>query len=221
MKKRWYHYLWIWSLVYFALGFVNIMSAWLGLIMFCLPLIIAAGWGSKAFCNRYCDRGQLLRVLGSQAGFSRRRDVPAWMKSKAFRYGFLVFFMTMFANMLHTTYLVYSQAASVQEAVTLFWCIRVPWSWAAGTSAVPWTEQFAFGLYSLMLTSALIGIITMLFFRPRSWCVYCPMGTMTQMICKIRAPKEPAEEGRASEGAEQAGAGDSAEPAGTAESAAQ
>lgn len=48
------------------------------------------------------------------------------------------------------------------------------------------TAQFAFGFYSVMLTSTVLGLITMVLFKPRSWCVYCPMGTMTQMICKIK-----------------------------------
>ena len=26
----------------------------------------------------------------------------------------------------------------------------------------------------------------MALFKPRSWCSFCPMGTMTQMICKIK-----------------------------------
>jgi len=39
----------------------------------------------------------------------------------------------------------------------------------------------------MMLTSAILGILTMLAYKPRSWCVYCPMGTMTQMICKMKA----------------------------------
>ena len=29
--------------------------------------------------------------------------------------------------------------------------------------------------------------ITMALYKPRSWCVYCPMGTMTQLICKAKA----------------------------------
>jgi len=29
----------------------------------------------------------------------------------------------------------------------------------------------------------------MVLFKPRSWCVYCPMGTMTQLICKARNGK--------------------------------
>ena len=31
-----------------------------------------------------------------------------------------------------------------------------------------------------------LGLITMVLFKPRSWCVYCPMGTMTQLICKVK-----------------------------------
>lgn len=187
MKQHWYNYLWIWSVIYFTLGFFNILFAWLGLISFILPLIFAVGKGSKGFCNRYCDRGQLLRMLGSQRGFSRGKDMPAWLKGKSFRYGFLIFFLMMFGNMLWGTYLVFAGAANLHEAVTFFWTFDVPWHWAYPVPAEPWIAQFAFGFYSLMLTSAILGILTMLAYKPRSWCVYCPMGTMTQLICKAKA----------------------------------
>ena len=35
-----------------------------------------------------------------------------------------------------------------------------------------------------------IGLIVMVFFKPRTWCAFCPMGTMTQMICKIKNKDE-------------------------------
>ena len=188
MKKHWYHYLWIWSLIYFGMGFFNILFAWMGLISFALPLIMAIGFGNKLFCNRYCDRGQTLRALG-QLGFSRRRDMPAWMKSKAFRYGFMLFFFGMFGSVLYTTWLVYSGAESLQQVVSLLWTFHFPWEWAYSGAVSPWTAQFAFGLYSLMLTSEVIALVTMLLFRPRSWCVYCPMGTLTQLICQAKSGK--------------------------------
>ena len=46
--------------------------------------------------------------------------------------------------------------------------------------------QFSFGFYSLMLTSLLIGLIVMVLYKPRTWCAFCPMGTMTQDICKLK-----------------------------------
>ena len=96
MKKRWYDYLWILSLTYLILGFFNILFAWLGLLCFFIPLLISAVKGTKGYCNRYCGRGQLLALLGGHFGLSRKRDIPKWMKSKGFRYGFLIFFFVMF-----------------------------------------------------------------------------------------------------------------------------
>ena len=187
-KKHWYDYLWIWTILYFALGFFNILFAWLGLIDFMVPLLIALFGGSKAFCNRYCGRGQLLHKCGK---CSRNVKAPKWLTAKWFRYGFLVFFLTMFGNMLFQTYLVAAGAESLKEAIKLLWLFRVPWGWAytAGMAA-DWVAKFSFGFYSLMLTSTIIGLVVNTLFKPRTWCVFCPMGTMTQMICKLKAKEK-------------------------------
>ena len=42
------------------------------------------------------------------------------------------------------------------------------------------------GCHSLMLTSLLLGLIVMVLYKPRTWCTFCPMGTMTQGICKLK-----------------------------------
>ncbi len=188
-QNRWYDYLWIASVIYLALGFFNILFAWLGLICFITPLLIAVIKGSKTYCNRYCGRGQLFELLGGRLGFSRKKAPPKFLRSKWFRYGFLAFFMTMFGMMIYTTYAVFS-GASLKEAVTLLWAFKFPWDWADTSMVAPWMAQFAFGFYGVMLPSTLLGLLTMLLFKPRSWCVYCPMGTMTQGICQIKHRKE-------------------------------
>ena len=58
--KHWYDYLWVYAIIYFALGFFNILFAWLGMIDFLLPLLLAIFGGNKFFCNHLCGRGQLL-----------------------------------------------------------------------------------------------------------------------------------------------------------------
>lgn len=134
-----------------------------------------------------CDRGQLFALLGGRFGLSRKHDIPGWMKSKWFRYGFLIFFFVMFFQMLWNTYLVFAGARELRQVVTLLWTFKLPWHWAYhGTLLHPGVAQFAFGFYSVMLTSTVLGLLTMLLFKPRSWCVYCPMGTMTQLICKAK-----------------------------------
>lgn len=190
-KKRWYDYLWLWTILYFALGFFNILFAWLGMIDFLVPLVLAIFWGNKRFCNRFCGRGQLLSLLGNDLKCSRRRPTPRWIYSKGFRYGFLLFFFAMFGSMIWQTVQVAAGANSLREAITLFWTIRVPWDWAFASGSSPdWVAQFAFGFYSLMLTSALLGVIVMAPYMPRTWCAFCPMGTMTQGICQLKARKK-------------------------------
>ena len=187
MRKKWYDYLWIWSIVYFSLGFFNILFAWLGMIDFLVPLIFAVIGGNKGFCNHYCGRGQLFRKIGKDWKCSRNKPTPRWLSSKWFRYGFLVFFLTMFGNIVFQTYLVGAGATSLKEAVKLFWTFKVPWGWAYSAGmTTDWIAQCSFGFYSLMLTSTLIGLIVMVLYKPRSWCTFCPMGTMTQGICQLK-----------------------------------
>lgn len=190
IKKRWYDYLWLWSILFFMLGFFNILFAWLGMIDFFLPLIFAIFGGNKFFCNNLCGRGQLYLKLGDKLKISRNKPTPRWVYSKWFRYGFLVFFLLMFSNMIYQTYLVAAGAESLKESIKLFWLFQVPFGWAytEGITA-DWIAKFSFGFYSLMLTSLLIGIIFMILYKPRSWCAFCPMGTMTQGICKIKNKK--------------------------------
>lgn len=89
--------------------------------------------------------------------------------------------------MLWNTYLVFAGAQSLREVIKLIWTIKVPLQWAYhGTLFSEGVAQFAFGFYSVMLTSTILGFLTMILFKLRSWCVYCPKGTMTQLICKAK-----------------------------------
>jgi hypothetical protein len=92
----------------------------------------------------------------------------------------------MFGVVLFQTWLVAAGAKDLSETLKLLWTFRVPWDWAytAGTAA-DWVAQYAFGFYSMMLTSTLIGLVVMVLYKPRTWCTFCPMGSMTQGICKL------------------------------------
>lgn len=185
-KIRWYERLWMASSIYLLLSPFHILFAWLGLLCFFIPLLISIFRGNKAYCNRYCGRGQLLTLLGERLKLSRNKPTPKWMRSSIFRYGFLLFFLTMFLSMLMNTYFVFQGANSLKQVITVLWTFRLPWNFAKYASVAPWVVQFGFGFYSVMLTSTILGLGTMLLYKPRSWCVYCPMGTMTQGICKIK-----------------------------------
>ncbi len=185
-KNKFTDYMWILSLMYLILGIFNILFAWIGLLCFIIPLVISFAGGGKTYCNIYCGRGQMLDLMGSKLKLSKNRNIPKFLRSKWFRYGFLIFFMSMFGSMMFNTYLVFSNAKGLNEIITLVWTFKLPWNWVNTSMVSPWIAQFAFGFYSLMLTSTILGILTMILFKPRSWCVYCPMGTMTQLVSKAK-----------------------------------
>lgn len=188
-------WMWVFSALYLALGLFNILFAWLGMICFVVPLLFALIPGNKRYCSRWCGRGQLFSLLGGKLKLSRSKPTPKFLRSAWFRYGFLTFFMTMFALMIAQTVQVF-RGADLQQTVTLLWTFRLPWHWADYGLGMGWVRQFAFGFYSVMLTSTLLGLVLMVLYQPRSWCVMCPMGTMTQGICKLKHAREVSPDGR-------------------------
>ena len=51
-------------------------------------------------------------------------------------------------------------------------------------------KKIAFSIFRLMLSSFVIGILMGVIFRPRSWCIVCPMGHATGLIKKAKELKE-------------------------------
>lgn len=188
-QKKWYDYMWVVSAAYFTMGFFNIVFAWFGLVCMFIPLLVAIFGGSKVWCNKYCGRGQIFMHLGNTFGLTTRKLAPKWMSSKWFRNAFLVWFMSFFIQMIVLTVMVARGAESLHETIHLLWSFHVPWHWAYTMPVEPWVAQFAFGLYGIMLTSLIVGVVLTIVYRPRTWCTFCPMGNMTQMICKAKNKK--------------------------------
>ncbi|MDR1962119.1 MAG: 4Fe-4S binding protein, partial [Gracilibacteraceae bacterium] len=111
MKKKWHNYLWLAELLFLSLGLFNILFAWLGMIFFVTPLVLAIAGFGKAYCNKFCGRGQLLGLIGGKLKLSRNAAPPKFLRSLWFRYGFLTFFMTMFGLMIYGTVKVFTGAA--------------------------------------------------------------------------------------------------------------
>lgn len=129
-NKKWSDYMWLVSATYFTLGFFNIVFAWLGVICFLIPLIMAIFGGGKGYCNNYCGRGQLFLQIGNNMGWSRKKVAPRWLSSKLFRHGFLLFFIFFFIQMIILTTMVAKGAEDLHQTIHLLWTFNVPWHWA-------------------------------------------------------------------------------------------
>ena len=125
MKKHWYDYLWIASLLYLLLGFFNILFAWLGLLCFFIPLIISVVSGTKSYCNRYCGRGQLFGRWAGASGCPQERH-PQMDEKQGVPIRISRLFFAMFFLMLWNTYLVFAGVRDLGQAVTLLWTFKRP-----------------------------------------------------------------------------------------------
>lgn len=55
-----------------------------------------------------------------------------------------------------------------------------------------WGNPYGIGMvfYRMILITTLIGIFISLFYNHRTWCHFCPMGTIASFISKSRNPKK-------------------------------
>ena len=63
MKKTWTSNLYILAILFFTLGFFNIIFAWLGFACMVIPFVLLARDGKKTWCHNYCPRASLFSVL--------------------------------------------------------------------------------------------------------------------------------------------------------------
>ena len=63
--KHWYDYLWVYAIIYFALGFFNILFAWLGMIDFLLPLFLAL-WREQILLQPPLRMGTAVQQAGDR-----------------------------------------------------------------------------------------------------------------------------------------------------------
>ena len=194
-KTRWYDWLWVAMIVYLILPVYNILFAWIGLIFMITPVLIAVFFGTKSYCNKYCGRGQLYQLLGGKLKISRDVKPPSFLRARWFRYAFLVLFAAKFGMMVYASYAAFTSSSGAGEG-SWSWLLERPWELAN----TPFAVEVASSIYMAMLATTVLGVLTMLLFKPRSWCVFCPMGTMTQEICRVRHGKEEKNAGTCAQG---------------------
>lgn len=125
------------------------------LMLICMMAPIVIGFFRGRFwCGWVCPRGSFLDyVMGH---FSRNKPAPAWLRSKHFRRGMLIFLMGMMGFQL----------------------------------TMAWPNPQAIGRVFIMLltVTTVVGIGLAIAYRPRTWCTFCPMGTLASWVSRGKRP---------------------------------
>lgn len=94
------------------------------------------------------------------------------------------------AFIISCTTLIIIAGRPIRESIRELWQFYLPWT-VRHIDNVPFAlSTFAMASYASLLTSLILSLITMVLYRPRTWCAYCPMGTLTQNLCEDNAKEE-------------------------------
>ena len=155
MKKSILSWSWIFIVLFFTLGIIDIRFGILGVLCMTIPVVLAVRGGGRVHCQKYCPRGSFLgRALEK---ISMNNNLPKFLKTKTIKNIMLVWMISMFSLSVY---------------------------FAGGDFT-----KTAFAIFRMMAMSTLVGVVMGVIFKPRSWCVVCPMGYATGLIEKSQKNK--------------------------------
>jgi len=168
------------TILYFSLGFVSILFALSAFACMALPFILLAINKEKVWCHSYCPRASLITLTGKKRNW---KPVPKQLTMKKLQ-NFMLWYFGL--NLLFitgsTTQIALGNMESM-EYIRLFIAIplfELPQLF--DVAAPPFLLHLSYRLYSMMLSSTLLGIIFSRMYRPRSWCAICPVGNLSNKL---------------------------------------
>ena len=122
--------------------------------------VLTSIWKGRWWCGHVCPRGNLYdRVLSK---YSPHREIPRFVRSFGFRLFMVFFIFTMFGIQL-------SQAR-----------------WNEGGWAL-W-DDIGRVFWTIILMTTIVGVTLSFIYAPRTWCSFCPMGTISHWVAPKKAP---------------------------------
>lgn len=174
--------LFIITLAYFALGFVNILFAYLAIACMTLPFILLQRDKKKTWCQKACPRAELLTRLSF---VSRKRSTPLNLTGPKAKRIVLTYFCINMGFIIMSTFAVSQGQIEAIERVRFLMAMEIPWALPQIFTIQGVSKEvlhLAYRLYSIMFSSTVVGIIFAILYKPRTWCVVCPINTLSDSI---------------------------------------
>lgn len=184
MGRGWRKYSFIITLIFFSLGFFNILFAVLGLICLILPFILLIKNKRKTWCQDYCPRANLFGVLFRKRSLTGKAG-PYWLIRGKAKWFVLVYFVFNLFVLIMSTLMVLRGRIEPIEKIRFLIAFRLPWDLPRliDFGSFPgWAVHLSFRIYSMMFTTTVLGLLLAWIFRPRTWCTVCPINTVSDLM---------------------------------------
>lgn len=140
----------------FIIAFAGLYLNFLGLIVIfiMLSLIIVSMFKGRYWCGNFCPHGRTFDLFFKP--LSKKKKIPYFFSSKVFVYLFFAFFMINFIRKFYGTF--------------------------AWWGELNFIDKLGFVFVSTYLFVFFAALILAVFFHHRTWCHFCPMGTMQRIF---------------------------------------
>ncbi len=179
-------YLFIITLGFFLLGFVNIHFALLGFLCMIIPFVLLFRTKKKTWCQGYCPRASLYTACGKGKKWPSIKT-PKFFINGNMKWIMLTYFGTSLFFIIMTTIGVARGMRPSMEYLRFLIVFPIPFSMPQlypAMETVPWVTHLSYRLYSMMMTTTFLGFLLALIYKPRTWCTICPITTVSDIILK-------------------------------------
>ncbi|MCX7746195.1 MAG: hypothetical protein N2645_04790 [Clostridia bacterium] len=183
-RRSWKNYLYVVTILFFTLGFFNIIFAWLGFACLTLPFILLAKNKRKTWCQGYCPRASLFGVLFHNRSLTGKGG-PNWLVRGKAKWFVLIYFLFNLFVLTMSTLMVFMGRREPVESIRFLIAFTLPWDMPQflNLGIFPdWTMHLSFRMYSMMFTTTVLGLLLAWIFKPRTWCTVCPVNTVSNLI---------------------------------------
>lgn len=184
MNRGWRKYLFLIAIIFFVLGFFNIVFAWMGFACLGFPFVLLLKNKRKTWCQNYCPRANLFGVLFRNRSLTGKAG-PDWLIRGKVKWFVFVYFIFNLFVLTMSTFMVFMGRREPIEKVRFLIAFILPWDMPQllDFGAFPdWAVHLSFRVYSMMFTTTVLGLLLAWIFRPRTWCTVCPVNTASDLI---------------------------------------
>ncbi|MFZ5944783.1 MAG: 4Fe-4S binding protein [Bacillota bacterium] len=147
-----------------------------------LPFVLLAKNRKKTWCTSYCPRSNLFTKLFKGRNILGR--TPLWLIKGQAKWFMLGYFSVNLSVMFLSTVMVAKGRMLPMEQIRLFMVlalpIEMPQIFQLGELS-GWVVHLSYRMYSMMLTTTILGLLLGMLFLPRTWCTVCPINTVSDL----------------------------------------
>lgn len=182
------------TISYFLLGFVNIYFSYLALACMVIPFYLLFRDKKNIWCTGVCPRADYLSLFRF-INFGKK--APEWLFGNRMKKNLLTYFCLNIMFIFLSSIMVQSGRIAPIDKIRLFIMFQLPRDmpqlWTLDSYS-PSLLHLAYRLYSLMLSSTILGTVLAVLYKPRTWCVVCPVKTLSTSYLQQVNTKEAVNE---------------------------